>query len=183
MNNDNLLNQTPHDPNAGSNEVVTSDGYRYSGVHKYAKVLVAIAFVIVVGGLATYVQIHHSNQPNTSNSPIAVSGDEIPFKTSATVDFQNQQVMPASITVPTQTDISFENLDSVDYHIDSAQTTGNTTIDLPFNGKVYSYFETAFANNVLVSAKGGYNYVFTTPGTYYYHEVNNANMNGEIIVN
>jgi len=176
----NTINQTPYNPNEEPNQVVTSDQNQSFKGHTFTKIVTGLLVIVVIGGLVTYIQLHHANQPST---PVAVQGDEVPFKNSATVSIQNQQVMPSTIKVSTQTDISFENHDSVDYHIDSNQTTNSKTFDLSSNGKVYSYIETAFANNVLLPAKGGYSYVFAIPGTYYYHDVNNANINGEIIVN
>ena len=177
------MNTTPANPNGEPNKVVTSDQYRSFKNNTFTKIVTGLVVIVVIGGLFTYIHYHQASQPN--NSPIYVSNDsnEVPFNTTATVSIQNQQVMPATIKVAPQTEVTFENHDAVDYHIESNQTIVNKPFDLAFNGKTYRYTEAAFANNIVLPASGGFNYVFAVPGTYYYHDVNNANINGEVIVN
>ncbi len=163
-----------------SNGIVTSDQNNKMPNNLIKAVLVFVVLV-VVGGLAAYVAFHN-NQTKPSKT-VATAGDEIPFKYQATVVIQNHQVVPATISVHPQTDMYIENHDSVDYHLDTNQLNSDSTFSLTSNGKSFSYVEDAFADNITIPANGGYSYVFVTKGTYYYHDINNPNISGEVIVN
>ena len=163
-----------------SEGIVTSDQVNKTPT-QMAKALVAIALLVVVGGSAAYIGLHHNQAP--ASKAVATEGDEIPFKYQATVVIQNHQVEPSTINVLPQTDLFIENHDSVDYHIDTNQLNSNNTFTIPFNGKTFSYVEDAFASNVTVAANGGYNYVFVNKGTYFFHDINDSSISGEVIVN
>ncbi len=193
MDDNNFMNQpsqtSPTDPSQTSGNVYSSDQYGNPWYKsKVGKVLLTALVVVVIGGLATYLGFHkNSTVPSqTNNNTEAVNDtDEAPYKYLATVKLVNDNLLPSTITVQPQTDVSIENHDSVSHTINISQADNNSggTLTLPWNGKNLTYTEGGFANNVTIVPGDGYDYVFANPGSYYYHDVNNPNINGEIIVN
>jgi len=196
MDDNNFMNQPPQNnvPVSGQsdgnvNNVVSSDQYRNPWYgNRAGKALLVVGVVVVIGGLATYLGFHNSNNNSSQkpNNTIAVNDtDEAPYKYLATVKLESDTIMPSTITVQPQTDVSIENHDTVSHTINISQADNNSggTLVLPWNGKNLTYTEGGFANNVTIVPGDGYDYVFANSGDYFYHDVNDPSINGEIIVN
>ena len=195
MDDNNFMNQPAQNniPDTGRsdgnvNNVVSSDQYRNPWYNSKAGKALLVLAVVVVGGLATYFGFRNNNSnstPKTINSVVVNDTDEAPYSYLATVKLVNDNLVPSTITVQPQTDVTIENHDSMAHTLNISQADNNSggTIVLPWNGKNLTYTEGGFANNVTIASGDGYDYVFANPGDYFYHDVNNPNINGEIIVN
>lgn len=138
-----------------------------------AAVIAVVVLLAIITTAAAFIYRHSThksaNQSAQNSQPQQQPGVEVPhhFKHEVVVDITAATIMPETLTIPKETEITWLNKDSVSHKLNF---TPGTTVPAQFDFKY------------TLEAGGGYGYIMYNPGTYHYYVVEKPTENGTIIV-